>query len=199
MEQPFVDARPQFLWTLLIMALVGNMIASYHGGSPAIVNFDMFVAVFSMLSLIYLFAATLEYVDVPIVTLVLDALNVIFFFIGGTATAAYLHVHSCNNKVRPGSPLLSHSWARPFKKSSPTSFNLKRHAANRMIQQAYLVSNHITAGSEKICREGQASTAFLWFGFAAYVATLVFSFMNRSGVNLRGPGIGRGRPAMSQV
>lgn len=69
-------------------------------------------------------------------------------------------------------------------------------------KQAYTTTNHITNGSpntEKRCREAQASTAFLWFGWAAWVATLAFSIMNggSSGANLRG-GIRRG-PAMSQV
>ena len=55
----------------------------------------------------------------------------------------------------------------------------------------------------KRCQEAQASTAFLWFGFAAYVASLVFTAMGASGsgVNLRGGmgGIRRGGPNMSQV
>jgi hypothetical protein len=67
--------------------------------------------------------------------------------------------------------------------------------------KAYTHSNHITNGShntEKRCREAQASTAFLWFGWAAFVASLIFSVLGgRGNVNMRG-GIRRG-PAMSQV
>ncbi|KAF2020905.1 hypothetical protein BU24DRAFT_10747 [Aaosphaeria arxii CBS 175.79] len=67
---------------------------------------------------------------------------------------------------------------------------------------AYTLRNHITNGAhnrQKRCREAQASTAFLWFGWAAFVATLVISVMsNRGSVNMRG-GIRRGGPSMSQV
>jgi hypothetical protein len=74
------------------------------------------------------------------------------------------------------------------------------HCTNQF--QNYTLTNHITNGShntEKRCREAQASTAFFWFGWAAWVATMAFSIMNgrSSGANLRG-GIRRG-PAMSQV
>jgi hypothetical protein len=67
--------------------------------------------------------------------------------------------------------------------------------------QAYTTSNHITNGSpntSKRCHEAQAATAFLWFGFAAFAASAVFSAMaGTGGANLRG-GMRRG-PAMSQV
>ena len=83
------------------MALVGNMIAERVGGTPSIINYTMFVAVFGMLSLIYLIlAAIVEAFAIPIVSLALDALNTIFFLVGGIALAADLGVHSCGNKVR---------------------------------------------------------------------------------------------------
>jgi len=156
----------QFLWTLLIMALVGNMIATAFSGNPSSVNYTMFVAVFAMLSLFYLIPATVKPgLAVPIVVLALDVLNTLFFLCAGIALAAFLGVHSCSN-------------------------------------DAYLRSNHIVNGSidaEKRCREAQASTAFLWFGFAAFLVSTVFSIMEArgAGANLRG-GIRRG-PAMSQV
>ena len=83
------------------MALVGNMIHEAIGGNPSIVNYVMFVAVISMLSLFYLIAATISegFVIIPILPVVLDALNTLFFLIGGIALAAYLGVHSCGNIV----------------------------------------------------------------------------------------------------
>ncbi|TID17561.1 Lipoyl synthase [Venturia nashicola] len=89
----------QFLWTLLIMALIGNMIATAFAGNHSIVNYDMFVAVFSMLSLLYLIPATIKpnFAFHPMLMVGLDALNALFFLIGGIATAAYLGVHSCGN------------------------------------------------------------------------------------------------------
>ena len=64
----------------------------------------------------------------------------------------------------------------------------------------------MTSGSldnVKRCQESQAVCAFLWFGFAAYLGSLVFGALGASGsnVNLRGGvgGIRRGAPSMSQV
>lgn len=156
----------QFICSLIVMALIGNMIATAFAGNSSMVNYDMFVAVFGMLSLLYLLPTSfLSGYSIPIVNIGLDALNAIFWFCGAVATAAYLHVHSCSNR-------------------------------------AYTTTNHITNGSpntEKRCREAQASTAFLWFGWAAWMATLVLSVLaGRGNANLRG-GVRRGGPAMSQV
>jgi len=155
----------EFLCALIIMALVGNMIATSYAGNSAMVNYDMFVSVFGMLSLLYLLpSAIMGFMDIPMVKIALDALNVLFWFCAAVATAAYLGVHSCSNS-------------------------------------RYTHANHITNGSPntgKRCGEAQASTAFLWFGWAAFAASLAFSIMGGSGgVNLRG-GMRRG-PAMSQV
>lgn len=72
--------------------------------------------------------------------------------------------------------------------------------AHSCSNSAYTHSNHVlnsSANTEQNCRQAQATTAFLWFGWAAFVASLLFNFMNgrASGANLRGPR----RPAMSQV
>lgn len=68
--------------------------------------------------------------------------------------------------------------------------------------QRYTSTNGVTNSSpntEQNCRQAQATSAFLWFGWAAFVATLVFGFMSgKSTVNMRG-GIRRGGPSMSQV
>lgn len=156
----------QFICSIIIMGLVGNMIATAFKGNSAMVNYDMFVATFGLLSLLYLLPTTfLDSYSFPMANIVLDTLNVLFWFCAAVATAAYLGVHSCSN-------------------------------------HHYTTTNHITNGSpdtEKRCREAQASTAFFWFGWAAWVASLAFSVMSGSGsgVNMRG-GIRRG-PAMSQV
>lgn len=83
------------------MALVGNMIASANAGNPSIVNYDMFVAVFGMLSLIYLIPATFkeDLAGHPLILVGLDVLNSLFFFCGAVAMAAKLHTHSCGNSV----------------------------------------------------------------------------------------------------
>lgn len=160
----------QFLWTLLIMALIGNVIADAFAGNPSIINYDMFVAVFSMLSLFYLFAVAFNegLAGHPAIPLALDILNTIFFFCGAVAMAADLGVHSCGN-------------------------------------DAYTRRNGLTNGAAnrgKRCHELQASTAFLWFGFASYAASTVMSGLasRGGGLNMRGRGgIRKGGPSMSQV
>lgn len=83
------------------MSLVGNMIATAYAGNPSIVNYDMFVAVFSMLSLFYLIPASIKesFMIHPLLVVGLDTLNAIFYFCGAVAMSAYLHVHSCGNSV----------------------------------------------------------------------------------------------------
>lgn len=83
------------------MALVGNMIHDATAGNPSIVNYVMFVAVFGMLSLIYLIAGTINeaYAIAPMFMLIADGLNTFLFLIGGIALAGYLRVHSCHNEV----------------------------------------------------------------------------------------------------
>ena len=55
-----------------------------------------------MLSLIYLIVSTVSegFTLFPWLPLAVDALNTIFFLIGGIALAADLKVHSCSNQVR---------------------------------------------------------------------------------------------------
>lgn len=147
----------QFLMTLFILALIGNVIHDAFSGNPSIINYIMFVAVFAMLSLIYLIgAAIMESFAIPIAMLALDAINTLLFLIGGIALAAYMGVHSCG-------------------------------------RASYVNNNKITNGSSnptKRCREEQAVCAFLWFGFVAWAASLVLSFLSsRGGGGLRrGPG-----------
>lgn len=155
----------QFFWTLLVIALVGNMIATSTAGNPSIVNYDMFVAVFGMLSLVYLIPTTFkEGLGMPVVNIALDVLNTLFFLCAGIATAAYLGVHSCGNA-------------------------------------GYTTTNRVTNGSpdtKKRCHEAQASTAFLWFGFACFAASSFFSWsQSRGSVNMRS--VRGGAPSMSQV
>jgi len=61
----------------------------------------MFVAVFSMLSLLYLIPATfMEALQFhPFAMVALDVLNTLLYFCGGVAMAAQLGVHSCGNAV----------------------------------------------------------------------------------------------------
>lgn len=84
------------------MALVGNMIATASAGNPSLINYDMFVAVFGMLSLFYLIASAVNdsFSGHAAIPLLADTLNVLFLFCGAVAMAAELDVHSCSNSVR---------------------------------------------------------------------------------------------------
>ncbi len=87
--------------TVLIMALIGNAIQEASAGNHSIINYVIFVSVFALLSLIYLIGVSIiESFAIPIVVVVLDAINTLLFLIGGIALAAYLGVHSCSNSVR---------------------------------------------------------------------------------------------------
>ncbi|KAJ5372379.1 hypothetical protein N7517_004385 [Penicillium concentricum] len=160
----------EFIWSLLIMALIGNMIAEAFAGNPGTVNYAIYTSVFSMFTLFYLVPASfnLDWALHPIIMIVLDVLNCIFFFCAAIALAAKLECHSCSNTD-------------------------------------YLNRNEITNGSnnkEKRCREAQASVAFLWFGWACYMASVIVSlFMSRSATPSRSRRANSSRraPAMAQV
>lgn len=67
----------------------------------------------------------------------------------------------------------------------------------------YTSSNYITRNSNdrtKTCREAQASDAFLWFGWAAFLGSTVITGLALGGGSMSRPsrGVRRG-PAMSQV
>ncbi|KAJ5887798.1 hypothetical protein N7495_007839 [Penicillium taxi] len=89
----------QFLWTLLILSLVGNMISEAFAGNPSSINYTMFVAAFSMLSLLYLIPASFnpDWAIHPVIMIVVDVLNCLLFFCAAIALAAKLGAHSCSN------------------------------------------------------------------------------------------------------
>jgi hypothetical protein len=99
----------QFIFTLLLTALVGNAIDNQIGGSPASVNFAMFVAALCWIVVLYgLIAAFVESLAIPFVLIALDTLATLFTLIAGIVLAARLRVHSCTNFV---SQL---NWSFPF-------------------------------------------------------------------------------------
>ncbi|KAB5535149.1 marvel domain-containing protein [Coniochaeta sp. 2T2.1] len=152
----------QFLWVLLITALIGNVIALNIDGPMAAINFTMFVAVLSWLAVLYGIAASVfTSLAIPIVMLALDGAAALFTLIAGIVLAARLKAVNCSN------PNQGPGW--------------------------------IGYGAENVgkrCREIQASTAFLWFLFATFAATLALAFLSfrRVGGGARSHG-----PGMSQV
>jgi len=86
-----------FLWTLLITALIGNVIFDAYGGTPSQINYCMFVAVLSWIVLIIGFVgAFVEFIPL-FVLLAADLLAIFFTFVAAVLLAAKLGVHSCGN------------------------------------------------------------------------------------------------------
>lgn len=69
--------------------------------------------------------------------------------------------------------------------------------------RGYVTTNGYTNGSHnpgKRCHELQASTAFYWFLFASFAASMVMSALSARGSGMTGRGgIRKGGPSMSQV
>ena len=161
------------LWTLLITALIGNVIAlNINGASSAnaAINFAMFTAAWAWIALLVGIAAVfISFLASPYVMLPLDILAVLFTFIAAVVLSAKLRATNCGN-----------------------------------INANHLPSNWIAFGAkdtEKRCREIQASTVFMWFLWACFVACLAFTVITSRGGSggLGGRFRGGSRPSMSQV
>jgi hypothetical protein len=102
----------QLIFSVIVMALTGNMISDYIDGSPASVNYAMFASAFSIASLIYLFPASVNtnLSGHPIVMIVVDTLNAIWFLTSGIVLAAFIEVFDCDNTVRCPSPVALGIW-----------------------------------------------------------------------------------------
>ncbi|KAE8452890.1 hypothetical protein EG329_013162 [Mollisiaceae sp. DMI_Dod_QoI] len=88
----------EFLWVLLTMALIGNVIAGAFAGNASSINYAMFVSTFDMLVVLFGFAAVfMDLSAAGLIMVVLDVLATIFTFIAGVVLAAKLGVHSCSN------------------------------------------------------------------------------------------------------
>lgn len=139
----------QFLWALLTIALIGNVIDNNRTGSESAINYAMFSVIIAWLALLLglagAFVSAFSEGIFGWAALALDAAATLFTLIAGIVLAAKLHSVSC------GGDLTSHS-------SSWIGFG--------------------SSNDEKRCRELQASTAFLWFLSACLAGSLVMTFLN---------------------
>jgi|SRR5579859_174308 len=91
----------QFFFAVIVLAMAGALVANQpSGGSPSQINYDIFVAVFALLTWFYTVAASSFWpngIGASTIIILLDALNTLFFFAGGVAMAVALRVHSCGN------------------------------------------------------------------------------------------------------
>jgi len=97
----------QFIWILIITALIGNVLAGKTETNSA-VNYSMFVAAFCWVVWFYGIAAVfIESIAIPLLLIILDTLCTIFTFVAGVVLAAKLDgAHSCSNTVSlPPSPV----------------------------------------------------------------------------------------------
>ncbi|KAL4964884.1 MARVEL domain-containing protein [Aspergillus stella-maris] len=162
----------QFIWTLLIMALVGNIIAQAYSGNPAIINYTMFVAAFSMFTLFYSVPASFnpDWAIHPIILIVVDTLNMILFFTCAIALAAKLECHSCSNREYVLNNEITNGSMDPSKRC-------------------------------REAQASTAFLWFAWAGYTgSWVLSILQS--RRAGANLRprvGPARGSSRPTMAQV
>ena len=159
----FVVRLLQGLWAVIIMGLVGSMIALSFwnqippkGGNAAEVNYCMFCATFTLVSLAVCIPLTVWVTEETetrnsFIILVFDALNLIFYFSGAVAMAAAMGVHSCKNE----------------------NYTTNNRITNTTDNTAYR------------CREAQAVTAFLWISFLTYVFSTVVSYFTASTTNAK--------------
>lgn len=93
----------QFIFAVLVLSLSASLVANQpSGGSPSQVNYSVFVGVISLLTWLYTAAASQFSPDglgAPMIVLILDALNTLWYFAGGVAMAVALRVHSCGNDI----------------------------------------------------------------------------------------------------
>ena len=90
----------QFLFVLITMALVGNVIAEAFAGNNSKINYAMFVSVIDMAIVLWGIAAAFkEELAFGIVLKIADIVAVLATFIAGVVLAAGLGAHSCGNSV----------------------------------------------------------------------------------------------------
>ena len=90
----------QFIWIILITALIGNVLAG-KTGTNSTVNYAMYVAAFTWIAwLVGIAAIFVAGLAIPALVFVLDLLAAIFTFVAGVVLAKKLGgAHSCNNDV----------------------------------------------------------------------------------------------------
>jgi len=144
---PTVLRALQLLWTLILTALIGNVIATNinaAGSATAAINFSMFVIVISWLAAIYgLATAFVDSIAIPMACLVADGVAVLFTFIAAVVLAAKLGVVNCADTKDKGDSWIAYG----------------------------------SADDTKRCREIQAGTVFMWFLFISFTAGLVLTYL----------------------
>ncbi|QKX62923.1 uncharacterized protein TRUGW13939_10091 [Talaromyces rugulosus] len=88
----------EFVFTVILLGLVGAL-ENNSSDNPESVHFSMFTAAFSIVFLFYLIPATWSegLSGHPIILIVIDALNAVFFFCAAITLSARTRGHSCGD------------------------------------------------------------------------------------------------------
>ena len=93
----------QFAFNVIVLAISAALVANQpSGGSPSQVNYAVFVGVVSNLTWFYTVIASSmspDGIGSPVIIVILDSLNILWFFAGAVAMAVALRVHSCGNDL----------------------------------------------------------------------------------------------------
>jgi len=152
----------QFLWALLVMALTGNMIHNSWSGT----NSAPSIINYTMFCAVW-------------------AMLTLFYLIPASVKSSF--------SVHAALPFALDLLNTIFWFCAAVAFAAKL-GVRSCSDDAYTFSNEVTSSAPnrmKQCREGQAVTAFLWFGFAAFVASAAISGLGLGGgvsrSSVRGP------------
>lgn len=81
--------KTQFIWTVIIGAICGAIIDKY-GSGPSIINFCVFLAIWSVLALILVLHTNAEGCSEPLVV-AFEALTLLFWICGASALTAQVN------------------------------------------------------------------------------------------------------------
>lgn len=139
------------LWTLLITALIGNVIDNnINAASSATkaINFTMFVAAWAWITCLFgLAAAFIAALAIPLIMFPLDIFAVLLTFIDAIVLSAKLTAVNCSHTSNRGRSWIAYG----------------------------------SGDDEKRCREIQASTVFMWFLWVTFMGCLFYTFTESRG------------------
>ncbi|CAF9939051.1 MAG: hypothetical protein HETSPECPRED_001464 [Heterodermia speciosa] len=152
----------QIFFGILILGLSGHLVASQrYGGAPATTNYEVFVGILCLLVALIGVAASFISAIGGVILFALDALTCLFLFAGGVAFAARIPLHcGCN---------------QPHSQCTHLTNNNIVNGGVTTVDGHHVVDPNVNRVDR--CRQAQADTAFIWFAWAAFVATALFSFL----------------------
>lgn len=91
----------EFFFGAIVLSMAAALIANQpSGGSPSQITYSVVVGIFSLLSWFYTMIASSfssEGIGRPMIIIILDSLNLLFYLCGGIAMIVAMGLHSCGN------------------------------------------------------------------------------------------------------